>query len=177
VGLRWYRSWHKKTRHRHHHASLRRSTPYNGVSYTDSVGPATMSDGSMAFTFSATVSIQGDHSDPHVDIDTAGNVTASVSHGAFSASFSSSDAVSGDISSHGFSWSSSGISYTSTQTEDVGPARISASITATYGPADDAPPDGDDVATAGALTGVGLVLWWVAKPLCVPLGPVGVIAC
>jgi hypothetical protein len=136
-----------------------------------------MTVGSMAFTFSASVSVQGDHSDPRVDIDKAGNVTASVSHGAFSASFSSSGAVSGEISSHGFSWSSSGISYTSTQTEDVGPARISASITATYGPADYAPPDGDDVATAGALTGATLVLWWVAKPLCVPLGPVGVIAC
>jgi hypothetical protein len=162
VGLRWYRSWHKRARHRHHRSSLRRSTPYNGASYTDSVGPATMPVGPMAFTFSASVSIQRDHSDPQVDIDGAGNVTASVSHGAFSASFSFSGALSGAISSHGFSWSGSGVSYTSTQTEDVDPARISESITASFGPADDAPSDGPHVTPNEAIAGTGLIVWWIA---------------
>jgi RHS repeat-associated protein len=133
-----------------------------------------------AITISSSLTIQGTRSNSHYSVETDGSVD--FSNAGASASFSSSGAITGTIGvpgSNGVSLSTNGgVSYASTQTDDIGGDQVTANITATFGTMDDIHLSPDTVIEgAGAVAGIGAVVYLVAKAACVVVFPEVAPAC
>jgi hypothetical protein len=155
------------------------------------IPPIVIEGDGLALTISSNVVFVGPLSTDAVSVSPDGSVNAQV--GGVSTTFSSSGAIDGveeGVGHTGVSVGTDGVSYTHTQTQSLGPDKVTAATKATIGPSKKVPSDAFDVtsgekagaalAVAGVAIGGG-VLWWIAKaasPLCAPAGgPVGVAFC
>ena len=113
---------------------------------------------SFSLSVSASATFAGPHADPHVSIDQHG--TVGLNAGGAGASVSDSGAID-DLGADGVSYSDGGVSATSSQTSDIGPDRVTTSITATLRPNDFDLPGGEEI--IGGLAFVGGILAGIYK--------------
>ena len=100
--------------------------------------------------------------------------------GSVSGSISADGAIQGDFGNFGAGVTGGlvGDSATSTQTGEIGGDQVTTTFTATLEPTRySSAPYADAAGGAVAAGSAALALWWLAKPLCAPAGPVGLVVC